>query len=102
MFRIKSGWKENARGPGRRSGRFGRNSRARITTAATVRDSSVGMAAPRTSMPKPKIRIAFPPTLMPFMSSDTSRETSERSIVRKIAAPPLYRAMPGMDAMTME
>ena len=54
-----------------------------------VREMSVGMATPATSIPTPKMRIALPATLMPFIRSETLSDTSLRPIVRNSAAPPL-------------
>ena len=81
--------KRNARMSERCSSSFSLKSSHTITTAATVRETSVGMATPATSKPRPKIKMALPATLMPFISSETLSDTPERDIVRKSAAPPL-------------
>ena len=60
-----------------------------MTTAATVRDTSVGIATPATSIPKPKIKTALPITLILFIRSETLSDTSLWPIVRNSAAPPL-------------
>ena len=72
-----------------------------IRMAATIREIRVGMATPSAPQPKPYTRMAFPHTLMMFISMDTFMDTWELPMERKMAAPALYRAMKGMEAFTI-
>ena len=81
--------------------RSGLASSSRMTAAATVRDTSVGIATPATSIWKPKMRTASPVTLMMFIRTETLKVTRDLLMALKTAVPPLYRAMEGIEAMTI-
>lgn len=72
-----------------------------ITIAATILEISVGIATPAVPIRNPNTRIAFPVTLIAFIKSDTRIDTCEFPIARKIAAPPLYNAINGIEAVTI-
>ena len=68
---------------------------ARIRTAATARLTTVGQATPSTYIPSPKIQTALPTMLMTFISTLTCIEIFELPMLRKMAAPALYKARKG-------
>ena len=67
----------------------GRFKRIKMKIAPTIREIRVASAAPAAPMLKPKIKIAFPPTLIQFMMMEIVMETLEFPIARNNAAPAL-------------
>ena len=68
---------------------------ARMSTAPTMRETSVGTATPATPILSTKTQKALPQTLMMFISTLTRMDTALLPTDRKMAAPALYSARNG-------
>ena len=68
---------------------FGLRTRITITTAANIREISVGIATPSTPIRRPNTQRALPATLMAFIARETFMETLEFPMDRNSAAPEL-------------
>ncbi len=60
-----------------------------MAAAAKTRETTVGIATPSTPMRRPKIKRAFPPALMMFITRETHMEIFAFPMTRKRAAPAL-------------
>ncbi len=76
-------------------------SRAMITTAEVIRAIRAATPTPLVPQFRPKTNRAPKAMLTVFISRDTLRVTLDLPMVRKIAAPPLYRAIKGIEAATI-